>query len=307
MPLVHTPSNLSLRQLRAFWLVAQEGSMTRAAKQMHLTISALSMLVRTLEEELGVRLFERTTRRVELTEAGRQFMPAVRDVFFALDAGIDTLQEAKRRKSERLVLVTSPLLAASVAPRVIARFREQFPHVSVSLIDAPVDQVVAQVREAKADFGICTADAALTDLVTQVLYKDNLVLACSADHPLAERREARWADLVDQSLILMSPGTGLRRLSDQSLGQLTLRIKPAFEVANVQTALGLVAAGQGVAVLPAYSVARARDQGVVALPLVEPVVSREIIALCTRARPFSMAAEAFLNLFKENAGHIVSG
>ena len=113
-------SHLSLRQLRAFWLVAQEGSMTRAAQQMHLTISALSMLVRSLEEELGVRLFERTTRRIELTEAGRQFMPAVRDVFLALDSGVQTLQEGKRRKSERLTLATSPLLAGTVVPAVIA-------------------------------------------------------------------------------------------------------------------------------------------------------------------------------------------
>lgn len=301
MALLHSPSNLSLRQLRAFWLVAQEGSMTRAASQMHLTISALSMLVRTLEEELGVRLFERTTRRVELTEAGRQFMPAVRDVFFALDSGIDTLQEGKRRKSERLVLATSPLLAASVTPWVIAGFREQFPNVNVSLVDVPVDQVAALVREAKADFGICTADKALTDLVTQELYKDTLVLACSADHPLAERSEAGWSDLVDQSLILLTPGTGLRRLTDQSLGQLTLHLKPAFEVANVQTALGLVAAGLGISVLPAYSVARAAGQGVVQVPLLDPVVSREIIALCTRNRPFSTAAEAFLTLFKEIA------
>lgn len=301
MALLQSPSNLSLRQLRAFWLVAQEGSMTRAASQMHLTISALSMLVRTLEEELGVRLFERTTRRVELTEAGRQFMPAVRDVFLALDAGIDTLQEGKRRKSERLVLATSPLLAANVAPRAIAAFREQFPNVSVCLIDAPVDQVAAHVREAKADFGICTADTALTDLVTQVLYKDTLMLACNADHPLAQRRDAQWSDLIDQSLVLLTPGTGLRRLTDQSLGQLTLRLKPAFEVANVQTALGLVAAGLGVSVLPAYSVAQATGLGVVSVPLVEPVVSREIIALCSRTRPFSTAAEAFLSLFRENA------
>ncbi len=306
MALLHSPSNLSLRQLRAFWLVAQEGSMTRAAKQMHLTISALSMLVRTLEEELGVRLFERTTRRVELTEAGRQFLPSVREVFLTLDAGIDTLQEGKRRKSERLVLVTSPLLAASVAPRVIAKFREQFPHVSVSLIDAPVDQVVSHVRDAKADFGICTGDAVFTDLVTQVLYKDTLVLACSVDHPLARQREARWSDLMDQNLVLLTPGTGLRRLTDQSLGQLTLRLKPAFEVANVQTALGLVAEGLGVAVLPAYSVERSSARRVASVPLVDPVVSREIIALCTRARPFSMAAEAFMTLFKENAGQVRS-
>ncbi len=294
-------SHLSLRQLRAFWLVAQEGSMTRAAQQMHLTISALSMLVRTLEEELGVRLFERTTRRMELTEAGRQFMPAVRDVFLALDSGVQTLQEGKRRKSERLTLATSPLLAGTVVPAVIAKFREQFPNVDVTLVDVPVDQVVSQVRESKADFGICTADAALTDLIAQVLYQDTLMLACSPDHPMAERAQATWSDLIDQPLILLNPGTGMRRLTDQALSEFTLRLKPAFEVANIQTAIGLVAAGLGLSVLPAYSLARATDGQVRAIALTDPVVSREIVALCTRARPFSMAAEAFLKLFKESA------
>ena len=294
-------SHLSLRQLRAFWLVAQEGSMTRAAQQMHLTISALSMLVRSLEEELGVRLFERTTRRMELTEAGRQFMPAVRAVFLALDSGVQTLQEGKRRKSERLTLATSPLLAGTVVPAVIAKFREQFPNVDVTLADVPVDQVVSQVRESKADFGICTADAALTDLIAQVLYQDTLMLACSPDHPMAERAQATWSDLIDQPLILLNPGTGMRRLTDQALSEFTLRLKPAFEVANIQTAIGLVAAGLGISVLPAYSLARATGGQVRAIALTDPVVSREIVALCTRARPFSMAAEAFLKLFKESA------
>jgi LysR family transcriptional regulator, carnitine catabolism transcriptional activator len=301
MDLLDSPSNLTLRQLRAFWLVSHEGSMTRAATHMHLTISALSMLVRTLEDELGVRLFERTTRRVELTEAGRQFLPTVRDVFFVLDAGLETLQESKRRKSERLSVVTSPLLAASLVPVVIAQFRAQFPNVVVTLQDAPVDQVVARVREGKSDFGICTADLESGDLVSQVLYKDTLVLACSPDHALAGQREAGWGDLIDQNLILLNAGTGLRRLVDQTLGQLTLRVKPAFEVANIQTAVGLVAAGLGVSVLPAYSLLRVDGARVAAVPLTDPVVTREIVALCTRARPFSMAAEAFLKLFKKYA------
>lgn len=300
MDVLETPSNLSLRQLRAFWLVSQEGSMTRAAARMHLTISALSMLVRTLEEELGVRLFERTTRRVELTEAGRQFLPTVRDVFFALDSGLQTLRETKRRKSERLSVATSPLMAASLLPSVIASFHEQYPHVIVSLIDTPVDQVVVMVREGKADFGICTADVAATDLISQVLYTDTLVLACSVDHPLAERREVSWTDLTEQNLILLTEGSGLRRLTDQTLGQLTLRLKPAFEVANVQTAVGLVAAGLGVSVLPTYSLARLDGRSIASVPLTAPVVTREIVALCTRARPFSMVAEAFLKLFKKS-------
>ena len=294
-------SNLSLRQLRAFWLVAQESSMTRAAQKMHLTGSALSMLVRTLEEELGVRLFERTTRRIELTEAGRQFLPAVRAVFLSLEDGLDTLRETQRRKSERLGVVTSPLLAATLMPSVIARFRERFPDIDVTLIDARVDQVVAHVRDARADFGICTADLALTDLVSRVLYEDTLALACSPDHPLAGHPQIGWSDLTDQSLILTTPGSGLRRLTDQALSQHTLRIRPAFEVSNIQTVVGLVAAGLGVSVLPAYSLARVESERVVTVPLVDPVVTREIVALCTRARPFSMAAEAFLGLFEECA------
>jgi DNA-binding transcriptional LysR family regulator len=93
----------------------------------------------------------------------------------------------------------------------------------------------------------------------------------------------------------------MRRLTDQALSEFTLRLKPAFEVANIQTAIGLVAAGLGISVLPAYSLARATGGQVRAIALTDPVVSREIVALCTRARPFSMAAEAFLKLFKESA------
>lgn len=304
MDLVDSPSNLSLRQLRAFWLVSQEGSMTRAAKRMHLTISALSMLVRTLEEELGVRLFERTTRRVELTEAGRQFQPTVRDVFFALDAGLHTLQESKRRKNERLVVATSPLLAATLVPMVIAAFREEYPNVSVTLMDAPVDQVAQAVRDGRADFGVCTADLASHDLVTQVLHQDTLVVVCHPDHALAGKRELRWAELTDQSLILLGASTGLRRLVEQSLGRLMLNLKPAFEVANVQTVTGLVAAGLGVSVLPSYSLVRADEKRVVAVPLIDPVVTREIVAVCTRARPFSIAAEAFLKLLRKSAAQM---
>jgi LysR family transcriptional regulator, carnitine catabolism transcriptional activator len=92
------------------------------------------------------------------------------------------------------------------------------------------------------------------------------------------------------------PGSGLRRLTDQTLGQLTLGIKPAFEVANVQTALGLVAAGLGVSVLPAYSLARVYAEQLVSVPLVAPVVSRALVAVCRRAQSFSMAAKEFLRL-----------
>jgi LysR family transcriptional regulator, carnitine catabolism transcriptional activator len=299
MDVFASPANISLRQLRAFFLVAQEGSMTRAALRMHLTISALSMLVRTMEEELGIRLFERTTRRMELTEAGQQFLPTAREVLASLDAGVAAVQANQRLLSARLSVVTSPLIASSLLPHVIARFRKQFPHITVTLTDAPVDQVVSSVREGRSDFGICTADQGSADLLSQVLYEDALVLACSKDHPLAQHKELHWADLADQSLILLTSGSGLRTLVDQTMARITLQCTPAFEVSNIQTAVGLVAAGLGVAILPAYSLTRAKDQGVVAVPLMDPEVTREIVAICLRTKPFSNTTEAFLNHFKK--------
>jgi LysR family transcriptional regulator, carnitine catabolism transcriptional activator len=293
-----TPSNVSLRQLRAFWLVAQEGSMTRAAVRMHLTISALSMLVRTLEEELGVRLFERTTRRVDLSEAGSQFLPTARDVLNALDAGVHSLQQAQQIQSARLSIATSPLLASSLMPQVIARFRAQFPHISVTLLDTPVDQVASSVREGRCDVGICTADQGLSDLSSQLLYEDALVLACHPNNPLAQCKELPWADILDQNLILLTAGSGLRSLVDQTMKGIASQWQPTYEVANIQTAVGLVAAGLGVSILPAYSLSRITDQGVVAVPLTGPVVTREIVAICLRTKPLSSWAEALLSHFK---------
>ncbi len=293
-------SGLSLRQLRAFWHVAQEGSMTRAAQKMHLTSSALSMLVRTLEEELGVRLFERTTRKLELTEAGRQFLPAVRDVFFSLDAGLETLKETKRRKSERLTVATSPLLAAACCPRDRALPRA-----------LPRRRRDADRRPGRPG----GAAGARGQGGLRHLHRRHR--AGRPGHPGAVRGHAgarlqsRPPDGRPSPGRLGRPGRPAPDPADARLGpaparRAGARAAHAAGQAGVRGGersdrVGLVAAGLGVSALPAYSLARVEGERVSAVPLVDPVVTREIVAVCTRARPFSMAAEAFLKLFKESA------
>ena len=116
-----------------------------------------------------------------------------------------------------------------------------------------------------------------------------------ADHPLAERCEARWSDLVDQSLILLTPGSGLRRLADQSLAQLTLGIKPAFEVSNVQTALGLVAAGLGISVLPRAAVEPlAMAMGLTCRALTDEWAQRRLLVAMGSGRQADDAALALI-------------
>ena len=182
-------SNLSFRQLRAFVAVADETSMTRAATKLSLTPSALSMLIRSMEEDLGVRLFERTTRKLILTESGERLLPVVREVFQRLDEGIQSVLRSQQVRESTLTLATSPLMAASYVPKVMAGFRQLQPAVKIRLVDAPVESLPSLVRQGEVDLAICTATEDTADLHAEQLYVDRLMLVCHPDHPMAERSE----------------------------------------------------------------------------------------------------------------------
>jgi DNA-binding transcriptional LysR family regulator len=256
------------------------------------------MLVSSLEAELAVRLFERTTRRVVLTEEGQALLPSVQMVFKDLDQAFDGLRQLSARRRGRFAVATSPLLAATLLPQLLASFRLRFPDIAVDLLDLPVDGIAQAVREGRADFGVCTADQEVAGLLTTTLYQDRLMLACLADHPLAGRKEVRWSELVGEQLALLRPGSGLRSLADRGFAEIGEPVVPAFEVAHVSTAVGLVEAGLAVAILPSYALSRTRSPSVVAVPLTAPVMQRDIVALTDSQRELTGPCEAFLAHFK---------
>lgn len=292
------PEAVTLRQLRAFVAVAQDQSITRAAQRLHLTPSALSMLVSSLEGELAVRLFERTTRRLVLTEEGLELLPSVQKVFADLDHAFDGLRQLSERRSGRFAVATSPLLAATLLPLLLASFRNRFPGIQVDLFDLPVDAIARAVLDGQADFGVCTADQEIAGLVATTLYQDRLMLACLAEHPLAGRKEVRWAELAGEPLALLRHGSGLRSLVERGFAAAGEQLVPAFQVAHVSTAVGLIEAGLAVAILPSYALSRTRSPSVVGVPLTAPVMLRDIVALTDSQRPLSAACEAFLTHFK---------
>lgn len=292
------PESVTLRQLRAFVAVAQEQSITRAAGRLHLTASALSMLVSSLEAELAVRLFERTTRRVVLTEEGQALLPSVQMVFKDLDQAFDGLRQLSARRRGRFAVATSPLLAATLLPQLLSSFRLRFPGIEVDLLDLPVDGIAQAVREGRADFGVCTADQEVAGLLTTTLYQDRLMLACLADHPLAGRKEVRWSELAGEPMALLRHGSGLRTLVERGFAEAGEPLVPAFQVAHVSTAVGLVESGLAVAILPSYALSRTRSPSVVAVQLTAPVMLRDIVALTDSQRELTGPCEAFLAHFK---------
>jgi len=300
------PANVSLKQLRGFAAVAREGSFTRAAQTLFLSQSALSALIRGLEAELGLRLLDRTTRRLELTEAGHELVPTVERLLADLDHAAHDLREAAQARRGRVRIGTTPLLAASMMPELMKSFAAAHPGIALSLGDASADQLVDQLRLGELDLALATFDSATgADLQLETLAGDPMVLVCGREHALAGARRVRWAELLDQPLLLLKPGSGLRALVEQSFAPLGGCPRPAQEVSHISTALALAAAGLGLAILPAYALRAggAAAQGLVGVPLVEPEVGRVLSLAQLKQRSLSPAAKALVEHLRS---HLVS-
>src|ERR1700751_1823109 len=187
--------NITLRQLYGFKAVADLGTFTARAERMRLAQPALSLNIRDLERELGARLFDRTTRRVELTAAGREFLQSVDKLIVDLEHAVQNARDLAERKRGRLVVAAPPLLAALIVPGAVADYKKRFPSIGVSVIDAQTNIIVDKVRSGEADCGIGTFAEAEEGIRRQSLFEDALMAWCPAQSPCARSSRLAWKDL----------------------------------------------------------------------------------------------------------------
>lgn len=297
--------NVTLRHLRAFLAVASEGGFRTAAARLRIGQPALSLLVRDLEQEIGVTLFDRTTRRVEITAAGRDLRARVEKVMGDLDLALHDMRELGSRQRGRVVVCASPLLATVMLPNAIAAFRKRHPGVQVVLVDARTDQIVDKVRTGEADLGVGTFAEGEPGIDRVPLSQDRLMLFCDPRSDLARRTRVTWADLDGRDLITLTRESGIRLLVEVGLHAHKRQASPAYEVSQVTTAIALVEAGLGVAVLPTLARAGISNGAVVARPLDSPEITREIVAIRASGRSWSPAAESFVAVLKPLAAMLL--
>jgi DNA-binding transcriptional LysR family regulator len=282
--------NITLKQLSAFCAVAERGSFSRAAEQLHSPQSAVSVLVRGLEQELAARLFDRTTRRVELTAAGREFLGHAQKTLADLQHAIDDTHALGERRRGRLTVAGPPLLIEMLIPHVLAPFKRDFPGVKVVIIDARTERIIESVKQGQADIGIGTFVHEEEDLVQTRLAQHELMLFCPADHVLARRDRVLWRELEEIPLVGLAHESGVQHLVDFGLRSAGISPAPEYEVAFMTTALALVEVGVGVTVLPANTLPLIRGRDIAGRPLVQPTVMREISMITRHGRSLSPAA-----------------
>lgn len=280
--------NISLRQLRVFLAVSRHRHFRRAAAQVHLTQPAVSRHVAELEAELGVRLFDRNTREVVPTEAGRYLHHAVERVLDELEGVLAHVHSEGERRRGTVRVAAGPTPSAELLPQCIAECARDYPELDVHLRDQTQAQVLDSVRGGEVDFGVAIDPPDSGEFSCQTIMHDPFVLVCRNDHPLARLKRVPWKKLQGEPMVLLDYSSGSRRLIDQVLEQRAIRVEVTQQTNHTHTAFRMVAAGLGSSITPGLSLPESPQ---LATRPLTPVVKRAITLVRRRHRSLSPVAE----------------
>jgi DNA-binding transcriptional LysR family regulator len=286
-----TNMNLDLGDLRAFVAVAERGSFHAAATDIHISQPALSRRIAKLEATLGVRLLERTTRKVELTTVGRDFARKARELLNGLDQSLLGISEIAERMSGEVTIACVPSAVRYFLPQVLQQYHEKYPRILLRVADEGAGDVLSSVVRGDADFGVNYVGAHEPNIDFEPVLKEAFVVACRKDHALAKRRKVSWAELGKYDYMTVAKASGNRFLLDLALADTPSRPRSFCEVRHVMTVVSLVEAGLGIAAVPQLAMPPGDHPTLVSIPLVEPAVTRTVGLIRRRGIALSPAAQ----------------
>ena len=291
--------NVTLRQLRAFLAVTRTGSFTAAAEGMSVTQSALSNLIKEFEGALGVKVMDRSTRRILLSDIGRNLVPLVDKIVQDLDQVLDGVADFKALKKGLVRIAAPQLMSCTLLTEFIAAYSKEHPAITIHLIDCAVEDVVPKVITGEVDFGVGPERDTSSDVAAAPLFELAFVAVFPPGHPLGAQTEVRWADLAAYPFISLRGQFAERITVDLHAAILDLTLTPTREVAFMSTALSMASSGLGVTACIPYAHSLVELYKLEMRPLCEPEVKRRFFVLTRNGRTLSPAAESAMGfLFK---------
>ncbi|TDP71761.1 DNA-binding transcriptional LysR family regulator [Roseateles toxinivorans] len=286
--------NVSTRQLRAFLALAEQRSFTRAAALSHLSQPAFSALIKALEDDLGQRLFDRSTRHVELSVEGREFELAARRVLAEFENALEGARDQVARRRGRVAIALLPSLAAGWLPQLLAEFRALYPGIELAVSDVLSEACIAQVQAGKADFALAATRAETPELGAELFCSDDFHLVCPVGHPLLAAKALRPEDLSAYPFVHLSRTSSVRQYLDAAVHP--LQMKTLMEVDQLATVMGMVRAGLGISVVPALSLFHFQHAQIATRALPWEGLKRRIYLVRRRDRGLSLAAQSLYEL-----------
>jgi LysR family carnitine catabolism transcriptional activator len=286
------------RQFRAFLLVAQHRSFSRAAEALYITPSGLSVLIRELESQLGFRLFNRTTRHVGLTTHGSELLGVVRQGLEELDATVSRVGRMAADAGMSLSVGAPPLIAANVLPEAIKEFRTHRPDIRIQVFDVRGDALTQMVEAGELDMSLGAFFQPASGIRRTPLFRFSLMVIRPDNDPTLRRASTTWSALKGERLISLTAGNLVQQFIDKHLARIGVALNPCAAFNYLDTQIAMVEAGEGIAIIPSFVLPACRNRKVVLSRLVNPVVNLDFCWISNRGKKLPAGADDFTSFLK---------
>jgi LysR family hydrogen peroxide-inducible transcriptional activator len=284
---------MEIHQLRYFVAVAEESSFSRAAAREHVAQPSLSQQIQKLEAEMDQRLFDRLSRSVVVTEAGKCLLEYARKILVEIAEARRCLDDLKHDIAGRLSVGAIPTMAPYVLPKLIGDFQIRYPKVDLEILEDTTESLALRLEDGTLDIAIMSTCHKSPALEPYPLGKEALLVLLPNQHRLAKKKKISWSDLTSEKFLLLHE---VHCLSAQVCRLLTthhLRPELALRGAQLATIAQMVATGMGVSLVPQMMAEHELPSGCVALPFTPPAPMRELNLLRNPLRLETKAAAAF--------------
>lgn len=304
--------NFGLHEVRAFIRVIELGSFKKAAEELLISQPALTRRIQKLEDCLGARLLDRTTRDVSLTAVGQSFLPAAQRIITQFEESVSNIRDIIDIKGGQVTIACLPTIAEYILPKAMKKFSEIHPDLRVRILDTTGPGIVEHIRRGESEFAIdMNPDDLEPDMDYDVVLDDYFVLACRRDHPLADTRAIAWDELGALPLITLGTYSGTNKVLSAQLENSRRSGSWRYEVQHFSTLTAFLEAGLGLGILPGLVMQAMMSRSFVFRPLVKPKFSRTIVIVKQRGKTLSPAAKSLEDILlkvlaasKEDLNHV---
>ncbi|WP_392562065.1 LysR family transcriptional regulator [Orbus sturtevantii] len=293
--------NISIRQMRAFLALAEAGNFTRASEILCLSQPAFSALIASLEQEIGYRLFDRDTRKVQLNANGLHFIELANQFANHYQNIVEEIKLYSQGEEGCVTLAVLPSLAVQWLPRLMSRFNIENPHIRINIIDTQWDRCLQAIVNNTADISVTAGTPSLKEIQAELLFSDDFYLICSKHHPLTQKKQVELKDLEEERFIAFSNGTSIRLFTDQLA--LLYNIRYVLEVRQLTTMMGLVAAGQGISITTGLTLFQFEHDSISIIPFKDLSLKRAVYLIKKKERQLSSQAIKLYKFIKEHANY----
>ena len=252
---------MDLRQLEMFQAVVETGSFTKAGQRLHVSQSAISRQINLLEEELGVQVLMRSNKRVFLTEAGKTLLKHCYRIFRDIEEAVLAVSQNEMVGRGTLRVGGGMSVCSFLLPQILKEYKTLYPNIALTVTTGTSEPTILKIRNNEVDVGVLTLPVESQDLEVTSVFREEMVVVTSQNHPLSKKTEVTPEEIASMPLILFEQGSNTRKIIDQFFGKHDISPQIIMEMENVEIIKPLVDIGLGITIIPYQPIVREVEAG----------------------------------------------